>query len=411
MAEVQLIRSGERTAEACAKTKSSSSTQFSEMLKGMTQSASEDKKVSDTKQQKDDGQTAEKKESEKTDSKKEEPTQKTEKIKDGKEEKTEVVLNELTGEDFTQLAEMLAALSQQNSPLEQEPAEEQGNPVEFTLEAVTEGVGGQAEDITEMPVAAEPDRTTEAVSIPVQTDAKPPSLKKEQQTGEIRQEEEVSVQQSPQKEEIFQEEAFSTEASEKEAMPAQAKTDKVRGRAVQATEEEQAKPSEEGGAAVSAVAQHTTAGVARPLADTTAGVVKMAMKTSPEELPKDLADVVVTKDMLGNGSDTLEITLEPAVLGRITLRVVYQEGRAAVSLISNSPKTLELLSQKAGEIAQILEEKTGQNTVVFVPETSYTEQGQEDSAGQESRGRGQQQERPKQEQTESFAQQLRLGLL
>lgn len=409
MAEVQLIRSGERATETTAKAKTtgSSSTQFSEMLKGMTQSASEDKKASGTKQQKEDSRSTEKEASKKVDAEKEEAAQKTEKTEDGKEDKAEHPVSDLTGEDYTQLAELLAALSQPDSPIqEQKLTKEQGDPAVLSLENITETAGEETPSVTELFTAAEPELIQEALE-PVQTDGTEEgasALEMLQDTTEIQQE--AAIVQQDTNDEIVTVEASETEYSETEVT-----TEKVRDKAMQTTEAKEEEPSETE-AAVSAAGQHTAVSTARPLSDTTAGVERMTMKTSPEELPKDLADAIVSRDILGNGTDTLEITLEPATLGKITLRVVYQEGRAALSLISDSSKTLELLSQKAGEIAQILEEKTGQDTVVFVPETSYTEQGQEDSTGQESRGRSDDRhERPKQEQAESFAQQLRLGLL
>ena len=133
------------------------------------------------------------------------------------------------------------------------------------------------------------------------------------------------------------------------------------------------------------------------------------LKTSPDTLPEDITKTITTNMLSKNPMTSLEVTLEPATLGKITIKLIYEEGRAALSLISDNPRTLELLSQKVGDIAQILQEKTGQDTVVYTPEGQYTE---EDAANKEQGGRQQEQKQhTKQEQTESFMQQLRLGLI
>ena len=104
------------------------------------------------------------------------------------------------------------------------------------------------------------------------------------------------------------------------------------------------------------------------------------------------------------------IELEPASLGKLTIKLAYEAGRAAVSILASNPRTLELLSQRSGEIAAILEERTGQETVVqpYQPseEGAYYEQNQESG-----RERQQQEQRKENKETDSFMQQLRLGLI
>ena len=82
------------------------------------------------------------------------------------------------------------------------------------------------------------------------------------------------------------------------------------------------------------------------------------------------------------------LELEPASLGKLTIKLAYEAGRAAVSILASNPRTLELLSQKASEIATILKEHTGEETVI------YTEQPQKEPGeeAQEQSGRGGQQQ-------------------
>lgn len=92
-----------------------------------------------------------------------------------------------------------------------------------------------------------------------------------------------------------------------------------------------------------------------------------------------------------NGEITIE--LEPASLGRIIVRVTYDADRASVALMSANPRTLEILSRDAGSIAGMLEEKTGQETVVYIPqqeaypEESGRERGSEDREQKQQKDR------------------------
>lgn len=139
------------------------------------------------------------------------------------------------------------------------------------------------------------------------------------------------------------------------------------------------------------------------------------LKTAESELPQDLGKMLTTKlsesKLAGN---TLTVELEPASLGKLTIKLVYEAGRAAVSILASNPRTLEILNQRAAEIASILEEKTGQETVIYT-QPSQQQEDQETEQRQGGRGNQQEQEERRQSQkeqhTESFAQQLRLGLI
>lgn len=134
------------------------------------------------------------------------------------------------------------------------------------------------------------------------------------------------------------------------------------------------------------------------------------VRTTPETLPEDVGKAIAAHLPERDGEMTIE--LEPASLGKMTIRVIYEEGRAAVSILTSNPKTLELLSQKAGEIAQILEERTGQQTVVYTPEPQQEPDGRQ---GGQEHGEERQNHNPQKQQNrhqpDSFVQQLRLGLV
>lgn len=145
---------------------------------------------------------------------------------------------------------------------------------------------------------------------------------------------------------------------------------------------------------------------------------KLYFKTTESELPQDLGKALAAKlpGSRQTGPNTLTVELEPASLGKLTIKLVYETGRAAVSILASNPRTLEILNQRAAEIASILEEKTGQETVIYTQpsqqqENQETDQRQGSREGQQDREERRQSQETNQHQTESFAQQLRLGLI
>lgn len=133
------------------------------------------------------------------------------------------------------------------------------------------------------------------------------------------------------------------------------------------------------------------------------------VRTTAAQLPQDVGKAIASR--MPNKSGELTIELEPRDLGKIIVKVTYESDRATVSLIATNPKTLELLSKDAGSIAGIIEEKTGQETVVYTPQNEEPPEHQ----GQEQQGSGQNEREQKRdrrkEESESFLQQFRLGLV
>lgn len=131
------------------------------------------------------------------------------------------------------------------------------------------------------------------------------------------------------------------------------------------------------------------------------------LKTTQETLPEDLGKQLYTSMTQKKGQ--LELYLEPASLGKLTIRMEYEEGKTAVTIFSSNAKTLDILTREAGRLAQILEEKTGTPTEIYTPEQADNSDPMEEPADHQQEERQQHRERPKQ-QDDSFAQQLRLGL-
>lgn len=142
---------------------------------------------------------------------------------------------------------------------------------------------------------------------------------------------------------------------------------------------------------------------------------EVSLKTSQDALPQDLGRTLADR-LPGTGRE-LVVELEPANLGKLTIKMVYEAGKAAVSIIATNPKTLEILNQKAAEIAAILEEKTGQETLIYTeaPQQESQEENPNQDHGRRGEGQGQEERhgdsQERRHDVESFAQQLRLGLV
>ena len=143
----------------------------------------------------------------------------------------------------------------------------------------------------------------------------------------------------------------------------------------------------------------------------------MMMRTSESTLTDDLTNLVSSRFPSKNGQLTIE--LDPENLGKITINVNYDSGHAAVSISATNNKTLEMLTKSAPQMANIIQQKTGQETSVFVPNTQQSGTKHDMADGRESNeNREQQRSRQNEQQSRTdetsntaFLQQMRLGLV
>lgn len=139
------------------------------------------------------------------------------------------------------------------------------------------------------------------------------------------------------------------------------------------------------------------------------GSVEAKLVTTENMLPEDLAKTVAEKMPAKNGILTLE--LEPASLGKLTIQMVYEEGRTVVSLMATNARTLELLSQRSAEIASILEDRTGEKTQIQIYEPQKNDNYMDEQKEKGHHREEGQRQNKKREGQASFLQQLRLGLI
>lgn len=133
-----------------------------------------------------------------------------------------------------------------------------------------------------------------------------------------------------------------------------------------------------------------------------------------EELPDKVADQLLSK--MSEGVQEFEIHLEPENLGKIAVKVLYEDGQATVSILCTEKKTLELLGNNAREMGNIIERNLGGETKIFVEkqENDYLNQTKDENQQGKQEEQKQQKEQGKKEDmedTEQFLQKLRLGLM
>lgn len=134
----------------------------------------------------------------------------------------------------------------------------------------------------------------------------------------------------------------------------------------------------------------------------------------PEALPEKLADQLMAK--ISEGVQEFEIHIEPANLGKIAVKILYQEGQATVSILCTEKKALDVLGRNAGEIGQVIDKNLGGTTTIIVekPESDYLNQARDENQKNGQNAEQEQQKGDKKDpdakDSEQFLQKLRLGL-
>lgn len=133
----------------------------------------------------------------------------------------------------------------------------------------------------------------------------------------------------------------------------------------------------------------------------------------PEELPDKLTDQIVGK--MQEGVDSFEIEIEPENLGKIAVKIQYQDGQATVSIFCTEKRALEVLGDRAREIGMIIERNLGGDTKIFVEkqEPDYLNRNNDENQHGKQDGQEQQKESNKKQEaddSEQFLQKFRLGL-
>ncbi|MFT4106026.1 MAG: flagellar hook-length control protein FliK [Lacrimispora sp.] len=127
-----------------------------------------------------------------------------------------------------------------------------------------------------------------------------------------------------------------------------------------------------------------------------------------EELELKLSEQILKQ--VHGGKKELDIQLEPHNLGKIRIKISYEDNQISVSLLCTESKTLKLLSQTAGDLGTILESNLERPFQIQVDkqENDYLNQQQDQNQRQDQRE--QHQGRQQDGNREDFIQRLRLGI-
>lgn len=134
----------------------------------------------------------------------------------------------------------------------------------------------------------------------------------------------------------------------------------------------------------------------------------------PEELPDKVTDQLMAK--MSEGIQEFEIHIEPVNLGKIAVKILYQDGQATVSVMCSEKKAFDILGRNAGEIGQIIDKNLGGTTTIVVDkqESDYLNQTRDENQQNGQNGEKEQSKEGKKEQSnddaQDFLQKLRLGL-
>lgn len=128
-------------------------------------------------------------------------------------------------------------------------------------------------------------------------------------------------------------------------------------------------------------------------------------ETSPAKFIKEISEKIYIKNA---GDNEYEIQLDPENLGKIRVRVTFEQGQTNVSLMCTSSKTLSLLSENMAGLSQLIQDNTRNAVTVNVQEDSYL--NHEQNQGNKQQQSQQNKENNRDNQNPEFADQIKLGL-
>ena len=128
------------------------------------------------------------------------------------------------------------------------------------------------------------------------------------------------------------------------------------------------------------------------------------------EAMDNLADKIIV-----HGNNEFDLQLEPENLGKIHVKLVFENGETKVSILCSTQKALEALNGSTDKLAAILENRTGNTTFVQVnqsEEQTYRQDYQQQKGNEHNyQGDERKDKRSKNEKSTDFLDQMRLGLV
>ncbi len=148
--------------------------------------------------------------------------------------------------------------------------------------------------------------------------------------------------------------------------------------------------------------------VAQNITQPTALTAEQVLK---DEYLQEIKSQIATNIVSGNND--FEIQLEPQNIGKLIIKTTYEAGKAIVSIICTDPETMQIMAKSAGDLAAIIENRSGQYTQVIVenPAEDYLQNfGEQNKQNNDNAQNQNQGEKDNDEHAVDFLQQLRLGL-
>lgn len=137
-----------------------------------------------------------------------------------------------------------------------------------------------------------------------------------------------------------------------------------------------------------------------------------AVKLADPKAAEEIADTIFVRATENNKE--FEMQLNPEELGKVKIKMVFEEGKIHIAMTCDNQKAMDLLSATSSRLKELIEERTGSEVNVHVEqesETPYHEQEKQNGRGDAQQETNHRQESKNGADTMDFIQQLRLGLV
>lgn len=126
---------------------------------------------------------------------------------------------------------------------------------------------------------------------------------------------------------------------------------------------------------------------------------------SSEKLVTEVAKNITIKT---DGKNEYELQLDPENLGKIKVKLLFEDGKLSVSLLCNNSKTANLLSEGISNLGQAIQQNTKSEVTVNVREENYLNDNQHQQNKQNNSN--QQHQKEQQKEDTQFEDKMKLGL-
>ncbi len=141
-------------------------------------------------------------------------------------------------------------------------------------------------------------------------------------------------------------------------------------------------------------------------------VAEAPIDTNQADMAKQLADKIMYK--LSDGKQEFDLELNPKDLGKVNVKMIFQNGSAELILSTSNSKAHQLLSMQADALRGILEANTGMDSTISLKQAENSDgQFDRDNFQEQSNNQQNQQQQQKEKKLAgdiSFIDRLRLGL-